>query len=384
MAFKFNYYIPTRLFFGKGSLNRLQKAKLPGKKAMIVTGGTSTTKLGYVDRVVSLLKERDIESVVYNKVQPNPSHVQINEGAAIIRAEGCDFLVGIGGGSSIDSAKAMFMAATNEGDVWDYISGKARMKNPTLPVVAIPTTAGTGTEADQWFVVTNEETNEKIGWGGDKFYPVLSIVDPDLMMSVPPAYTAYQGMDAFYHAVEGYIAKVASPVSEMFSLKAIELIGQYLPTAVADGSNEEARAAMATASTLAGMVEALSSTTSEHAMEHALSAFHPNLTHGAGLIMISEEYHKLFAQNMPERYIEMAKVLGYPDSKDPMDFVKALSDLIDKTGTRDLKMSEFGIAENELEALADNALATGMAMFKADRIELTKEDVLGIYQRSYK
>ena len=384
MAFKFNYYIPTRIFFGKGSLNRLQKAKLPGKKALIVTGGTSTTKLGYVDRVVSLLKEREIESVVYNKIQPNPSHVQINEGASIIRAEGCDFLVGIGGGSSIDSAKAMSMAATNEGDVWDYISGKARMKNPTLPVVAIPTTAGTGTESDQWFVVTNEETNEKIGWGGDKFYPVLSIVDPDLMMSVPPAYTAYQGMDAFYHAVEGYIAKVASPVSEMFSLKAIELIGKYLPAAVADGSDEEARAAMATASTMAGMVEALSSTTSEHAMEHALSAFHPKLTHGAGLIMISEAYHTHFAPQISQRYVEMAMVLGYPGTENPMDFVRALTDLIEKTGTASLKMSDFGIEESELEALADNAMATGGAMFKADRIELSKEDVMEIYRKSYK
>ena len=384
MSFKFNYYIPTRIFFGKGSLNRLQKAKLPGKKAMIITGGTSTTKLGYVDRVVSLLKERGIESVVYNKIQPNPSHVQINEGAAIIRKEGCDFLVGIGGGSSIDSAKAMSMAATNEGDVWDYISGKARMSNPTLPVVAIPTTAGTGTEADQWFVVTNEKSNQKIGWGGDKFYPVLSIVDPDLMMSVPPAYTAYQGMDAFYHAVEGYIAKVASPVSEMFSLKAIELIGEYLPKAFADGSDEEARAAMATASTLAGMVEALSSTTSEHAMEHALSAYHPELTHGAGLIMISEAYHKFFAPKLPDRYIAMAKVLGYPDSQDPMDFVRALSDLIKKTGTDSLKMSEFGIDEIDINDLADNAMATGGAMFKADRVELKKEDVMKIYWESYK
>ena len=251
-------------------------------------------------------------------------------------------------------------------------------------MVAIPTTAGTGTEADQWFVVTNEETNEKIGWGGDKFYPVLSIVDPDLMMSVPPAYTAYQGMDAFYHAVEGYIAKVASPVSEMFSLKSIELIGQYLPRAVADGSDEEARAAMATASTMAGMVEALSSTTSEHAMEHALSAYHPKLTHGAGLIMISEAYHSHFAKQIPEKYVAMARMLGYPGTEDPMDFVKALSALIEKTGTTSLKMSDFGIDEGEIEALADNAMTTGGAMFKADRIELSKEDVMEIYRKSYK
>lgn len=384
MALKFNYNVPTKIVFGKGSLDKLAKLKLPGKKALIVTGGTSTTRLGYVDRIVNLLKEREIESVVYNKVQPNPTNINVDEGAEIIQKEGCDFIIGIGGGSSIDSAKAMSMVASNEGKCWDFFTGAARSKNKAIPVVAVPTTAGTGTEADQWFVITNEELNQKIGWGGEKFFPTLSIVDPDLMMSVPPKYTAYQGFDAMFHSIEGYIAKVANPVTDLYALKAIELIGKYLPVAVKDGSNEEARAAVAMASTLSGMVEAISSTTSEHAMEHALSAFHPNLVHGAGLIMISVAYHKHFAPQVSDRYIDMAKALGVKDSSDPMDFVKALEKLIKDCAVDDLKMSDNGVEKSEIEALADNALATGGSMFKADRITLSKEDIIKIYEESYK
>lgn len=384
MALKFNYYIPTKIVFGKGSLDKLAKLKLPGKKALIVTGGTSTTKLGYVDRVVNLLKEKEIESVVYNKILPNPNNVQVDEGADIIKQEGCDFIIGIGGGSSIDSAKAMSMVAANEGKCWDFISGAIRMKNKPMPVVAITTTAGTGTEADQYFVITNEELNQKIGWGGEKFFPVLSIVDPDLMMTVPPKYTAYQGFDALYHSIEGYIARVANPMSDMYALKAIELIGKYLPAAVKNGADEEARAAVAMANTLAGMVEATSSTTSEHAMEHSLSAFHPELTHGAGLIMISCAYHRHFAPHIADRYVDMARALGYRDTTDPMDFVKALEQLIVDCDVADLKMSDFGIKKSDIEELADNALATGGLMFKVDRVALTKEDIMKIYEESYK
>ncbi|MDO4482617.1 MAG: iron-containing alcohol dehydrogenase [Bacillota bacterium] len=384
MALKFNYYIPTKIVFGKGSLDKLAKLRLPGSKALIVTGGTSTTRLGYVDRVVNLLKERNVESVVFNKVLPNPNHIHVNEGAEIIRNEGCDFIIGIGGGSSIDSAKAMSMAATNEGDCWDYISGKSKMKNKPLPVVAITTTAGTGTETDQWFVITNEEQNQKIGWGGDKFYPALSIVDPDLMMTVPPKYTAYQGFDALFHSVEGYIAKVANPMSDMYALKAIELIGKNLPAAVKNGSDEDARAAVALANTLSGMVEALSSCTSEHSMEHALSAFHPNLTHGAGLIMISCAYHKHFVPYAEERYVDMARALGFRDTTDPMDFVRALENLIKECDVDSLKMSDFGVEKSEIEALAANAMETGSDMMRADRVSLTKEDIIKIYEESYK
>ncbi len=384
MSLKFNYNVPTKIVFGKGSLDKLAKLKLPGKKALIVTGGTSTTRLGYIDRIKAHLDAREIGYEVYSKVQPNPTNVNVDEGAEIIKNTGCDFIIGIGGGSSIDSAKAMSMVASNEGKCWDFFTGVSKSKNKAIPVVAIPTTAGTGTEADQWFVITNETLNQKIGWGGDKFFPALSIVDPDLMMSVPPKYTAYQGFDAMFHSIEGYIAKTANPVTDLYALKAIELIGSNLPEAVKNGGNEDARAAVAMASTLSGMVEAISSTTSEHAMEHSLSAFHPELIHGAGLIMISVAYHSHFAPAVPERYIAMAKALGNENASDPMDFVSALKKLIDDCGVSDLKMSDFGIKESDFDELAENAMATGFSMLKADRAALSKEDIIKIYSESYK
>ena len=301
----FSFYMPTRIFFGQGAVKKLARAKLPAGKGLIITGGTSTTRLGYVGKVSDALAEGGHKTIVYNKVQPNPTIESVRECAALCRSEGCSFVVGLGGGSSIDTAKAVSIMATNDGDWWDYIhggSGKGqRIKNDGLPLVAVTTTAGTGTEADPWTVISNGE--EKIGGGGDKTFPAISIVDPDFMMTVPPHLTAYQGFDALFHACEGMLANISSPMSEMFSLRAIELIGQALPTAVQDGGDKDARASVALANTLAGFVETLSSCTSEHAIEHALSAFHPNLPHGAGLIMISQAYWKRFYASSGDRMV---------------------------------------------------------------------------------
>ena len=251
--------------------------------------------------------------------------------------------------------------ATNPGDYWDYIfggSGKGMaVPNAPLPVVAITTTAGTGTEADPWTVITKDDTHEKIGFGYDKTFPVLSIVDPDLMMTVPPHLTAYQGFDALFHSTEGYIATVANPISDVYALKAIELVGQWLPTAVADGSHEEARANVALANTLAGMVESTSCCTSEHSLEHALSAYHPALPHGAGLIIVSLAYYTHFAERhaCDDRLVAMAKALGKADASTPMDFVEALSALQKACGVANLKMSDYGIEKHEMAKYAANA-----------------------------
>ena len=378
------FYLPTKIYKGRNCVVENKEQLLLGTRAYIVTGRTSGKLSGALADVENILNSSNISYAICDRIGNNPTVEECFEAGKAANEFGADFIIGIGGGSSIDSAKAMSMVAANEGKCWDFISGAARMKNKPMPVVAITTTAGTGTEADQYFVITNEELNQKIGWGGEKFFPTLSIVDPDLMMTVPPKYTAYQGFDALYHSIEGYIARVANPMSDMYALKAIELIGKYLPTAVKNGADEEARAAVAMANTLSGMVEATSSTTSEHAMEHSLSAFHPELTHGAGLIMISCAYHKHFAPHIADRYVDMARALGYRDTTDPMDFVKALEQLIVDCDVADLKMSDFGIQKSDIEELADNALATGGLMFKVDRVQLTKEDVMKIYEESYK
>ena len=224
----FNMHIPTKLVFGCGEIKKLATEKLPGKKAMIViSSGTSMKKYGYLDKVINLLTENDTASIVYDKILPNPIKSHVMEAAAICRERGCDFIVGLGGGSSIDSAKAIAVMACNDGDYWDYIqggTGKGRPVKKVLPVVAIPTTAGTGTEADPWTVITNEERQEKIGFGCPGTFPALSIIDPELMVSIPPHLTAYQGFDAFFHAAEGFIANCSTPISDLYALEAIRLL----------------------------------------------------------------------------------------------------------------------------------------------------------------
>lgn len=387
----FTYYIPTKILFGAGQLNHLHEQTLPGKKALVViSSGKSTRANGYLDRTLHQLEMAGVSSVVFDKILPNPIKTHVMEGAELAKKEGCDFVVGLGGGSSIDSAKAIAVMATNPGDYWDYISGGSGkdlpLVNDPLPTVAITTTAGTGTESDPWTVTTKEETNEKIGYGGEKSFPVLSIVDPELMTTVPPMLTAYQGFDALFHSTEGYLNNTAYSMSDLYSLKAIELIAENLPTAVKDGSNIDARARVALGNTLSGFVESTSGCTSEHSIEHAMSAHYPNLTHGAGLIMISLAYYTHFAKkhSCDERMITMAKAMGKKDAKDPMDFVTALAELQAACGVDNLKMSEWGIEKDKLETIVDCAFDTMGGLFKVDPAPLTRDDVLEIITSSYK
>ena len=381
----FSFYMPTRLFFGPGSVKKLARARLPEGRGLIITGGTSTTRLGYVAKVANALAEAGHETIVYNKVQPNPTIEGVRECTALCRAENIAFVVGLGGGSSIDTAKAVAIMATNEGDWWDYIHGGTgggkRIAKAGLPIVAIPTTAGTGTEADPFTVITNGE--EKIGGGGEKCFPTISIVDPDFMMTVPPHLTAYQGFDAFFHAAEGYIATTASPISEMFSLKAIELIGRSLATAVHEGGNADARADVALANTLAGFVETLSSCTGEHAIEHALSAFHPALPHGAGLIMISKAYWSRFFESSGDKLANIARALGHKDAQKPEDFIAALTDLQKRCNVSELRLSGYGVRPEDFGKIADNAIDTMGGLFRVDPRPLSREDMIGILEESY-
>ncbi|WP_444658748.1 iron-containing alcohol dehydrogenase [Caproiciproducens sp. R2] len=388
---RFDYYIPTRILFGRGQLNRLSRQVLPGKKALIVTsGGTSVKKFGYLQRLEEQLDKASVEHRLFDKILPNPIREHVMEGARTARENGCDFVIGLGGGSSIDAAKAIAVMAVNEGDYWDYVSGGSGkglpVPNDPLPVVAITTTAGTGTEADPWTVTTKTDTNEKIGFGYDKTFPVLSIVDSELMMSVPAHLTAYQGFDALFHSTEGYLNKTANAMSDIYALKAIELIGRSLAAAVRNGDDAAARDDVALANTLSGMVESTSGCTSEHSLEHALSAFHPNLPHGAGLIMISREYYTHFAgcPACAERMTAMARALGKTDASRPTDFVEALAALQQACGVGGLKMSDYGIKPEDLEKYEANARETMGGLFEVDPVPLSRDDSLAILKNSYR
>lgn len=390
----FNYSIPTKILFGPGRLNDLATEELPGKKALItITAGGSMRKYGVLDRVIDLLRANGVESVVFDKILPNPIKLHVMEGAALAKEEGCDFVIGLGGGSAIDSAKSIAVMVKNPGDYWDYISGGSGkglpVKNGALPVVAITTTAGTGTEADPWTVITKEDCAEKIGFGIPETFPTLSIVDPELMVTVPPHLTAYQGFDAFFHSAEGFIANRATIISELYSLKSIELLTKYLPIAVKDGNNIEARSMVALANTLAGMVESTSSCTSEHSMEHALSGIKPELPHGAGLIMLSEAYFTFFTGKVPDRMITMARTMGedvdsLPEPEKPFAFVKALKKLQSACGVDNIKMSDYGIKKGEIPMLAKHARNIMGGLFAADPYKLSLEETIEIMEKAYR
>lgn len=385
----FSYYMPAKILFGKGALSQLHTHVLPGKKALIVTSaGNSVKKYGTLSRLEQQLDTAGVSHVLFDKILSNPIVAHVREGAALAKDSGCDFVVGLGGGSSIDSAKAIAVMATNPGDCWDYVSGgtgkgKPLAANP-LPIVAVTTTAGTGTEADPWYVITNG--NEKIGSGFDRTFPVLSVVDPELMTTVPPRLTAYQGFDALFHSTEGYINAAANEMSDLYALRAIELLGRSLPKAVEQGGNLDARADVALANTLAGIVESTSGCTSEHSIEHAMSAFHPKLEHGAGLIMISLAYYETIAASgsCPKRLVAMAKALGKAEASSPEDFIAALAELQAKCGVSELKMSDYGITREELPEITKNARKTMGNLFRVDPCVITDEEVVAMLQKSYR
>ncbi len=390
MPFTFN--IPTNFVFGSGSVKKLHKQRLPGKKALIViSSGKSTRANGYLDTIQDQLTQAGVEYAVFDKMSANPVIDNVMDGAVCARENGCDFIIGLGGGSSIDGAKAIAMMAPNEGNYWDYIyggtGGGQRMKNKPLPIVAIPTTAGTGTELDAWTIITNEATNEKMSGGNRNTFPVLAIVDPDLMLSVPPKFTAYQGFDALFHSTESYINKTNNLMRDMLALRAIEAVGQNLAAACADGQDGAAREQVAFGSSLSGMVMSVDNLCSEHSMEHPLSAYHPEIAHGAGLIMISRAYYTHMVEHCPalgDRFIDMARAMGKTDAREPMDFVTALADLQKACGVDELKMSDYGITPDEFPKFAQNARSTMGILFKMDRIELTDEDLVKIYTESFK
>lgn len=389
----YDFYAPTRVLFGAGQLNNLHRLKMPGKKALLViSNGKSTITNGSLAKTQEELKKAGCEFVVFNKVAANPLKEVVEEGAQCARDNGCDFVVALGGGSVMDAAKNMAMLAPqNTDDLWDYVFteyGKGKCpENPPLPWIAITTSAGTGSEVDAAGVITNLKTNEKIGVGGfDGMMAIYAIVDPELMKTVPPKYTAYQGFDTLFHSLEGYIANNDNPMGEMVQRAAIENISKYLPRAVKDGNDMEARAGMAFANTMSGYSMDVSGCTSEHSMEHAMSAYHTQLPHGAGLIMISYEYFKFWIEKhiADDRFVEMARFLGKSDANKPEDFLTALLDLQQKCGVADLKMSDYGIEKSEAMKLAKNARASMGVLFKLDPKETTDEEIAGIYERAWK
>ena len=387
----FTFYNPTKLLFGAGKLAELHNEKLPGKKALfLISNGKSTKTNGSLSKTEEELKLSGVEYVIFDKIIENPLNTTVMEAARFARENGCDFIVALGGGAVLDSSVAVAAMATNDGDLWDYVwggtGGCKTLSKPALPIVTIATTSGTGSEINPYGVISNLETKEKIGFGFPELVPVIAVVDPTYMKSVPPKYTAYQGFDALFHNTEVMISRGLNIMSEVLALSCIENIARYLPKAVADGNDLEAREHVAYGSTVAGMTMQLTSTTAAHSLEHSMSAHHHNLQHGAGLIIIAREFYQFFIDRhaCDDRFVKMARAMGATGDVKPQDFITKLLELEKVCGVDDLKMSDYGFTREELDEVARGARTMQGGLYAANPCDLSDDDAAGILARSYK
>ena len=392
MNTNFDFYNPTHILFGSGKLDELENQPMPGKKALLlISAGKSAKVSGALERTQAQLEKAGVEYAVCAKIHENPTREIVMEAAAFAKENGCDFIVALGGGAVLDSSVAVAAMATNPGDLWDYVNGGTGkgqpLVNKPLPQVTVTLTAGTGSEINNWGVISRNDTHEKIGFGGaPELVPVLAVVDPELMKTVPSKYTAYQGFDALFHNTEVMMSNGVNILSETLALSAIENIAKYLLRAAADGNDIEARERVAYGSTIAGITMQLTSTTAQHSMEHAMSAYHPDLPHGAGLIMISVEFARYFIERhaCDRQFIKMARAMGMPEADKAEDFLTALVQLQKDCGVADLKMSDYGFAKDECMTLAVNARETMGGLFLANPCEMSDEECAGIFEKAYR
>ncbi len=397
----YSYFAPTKVLFGAGKLGELGDQKLPGTKALIVTtGGTSVKRNGYLARVEAELDRAGVAHELFDRIEPNPLRATVNAGGWTARTRGCDFVLALGGGSVMDGSKGICAVATNPhhgadgteqpGDIWDFVMGGTALgrhiENDPLPLVCVTTTAGTGSEVDAGGVISCEENDEKLRLGDPRLFPALSVVDPELMLTVPARLTAFQGFDALFHNVECFISNTNTPMGDMVCREGIRRAAAALPACVDDGSDIEARSELAFANTLGGYAMVCSGCCGCHGTEHGMSAHHHDLPHGAGLIMIARAYHTWMIEHhaCDERYVEMARLMGNAEARDPHDFVAELGRLMEACHVDELAMSAWGIERGELAAIAENAVTTNDALFAHDPVALTAADVTAILEKSYR
>ena len=311
----FDFQLPTEIYFGPGKINNLGKYLKPvGKKALVVTGKSSMRRLGMLDRVTELLKKAGIESVVFEGIEPNPRHTTCDKAAALARDEGCDFVIGLGGGSAMDAAKGIAITAMTGYSIWDYVYAgpdkPQRRIETALPIVCIPTIAATGSEADSGGIISNWETHEKTGIWGPALFPAVSIVDPELTTTCPPDYTADGGVDIITHVIESYFTSMAEAyLQDRLTEAVIKTVMKYLPRAIKDGSDIEARTHLSWSSTIAlsGLVNSgRGGHYPLHALEHVVSA-HYDISHGRGLALLLPALMDYTVSARPEKFIEMGE-----------------------------------------------------------------------------
>ncbi len=391
----FDFSVPTQVFFGAGELARVKElAPQLGRKAMLLAAADTMRALGFLDKTVTLLKEAGVDVVVSDDVAPNPRDKDIDRQTKMFLDEGCDFTIGLGGGSAMDTAKAVaFLAAQGGGTIRDYLAGgdKADLAasgiDDAFPILVITTTAGTGSETTPWWVVTNTDDHEKPGTGNDSTCARFAIVDPELMLTLPVGVTRSVGIDVLFHAMEAYIANIATPFTELCSREAIRLVLENLGTVLEDGSNLEARSNMAWANTLAGIAigEGKSGTVGIHAMGHSIGG-QTDAPHGLTMAVVSLAFMKKTWNSDIARYAEVTRMLGFAEPGESDEVLaekspKALEEIL-KRFDCNITMTELGVTEDMIEAMTDSVFKTMVAVLDCSLMKLEREDVVALYKES--
>jgi 1,3-propanediol dehydrogenase/alcohol dehydrogenase len=372
---------PARIHFGPGSLEHLgQEAASLGKKALIVTGRSSAKKSGSLDAIRTILEEAGVAIVEFAKVESDPSVATVEEGTALAKAQECDLIVALGGGSPIDAAKGISCLLANPGPIQDYETKAPPLPGP--PLIAIPTTAGTGSEVTRMSVLTDTVRKRKMLLAGPSLMPTVAILDPVLTATMPPRVAAATGMDALTHAVEAYLSKAANPLSDTLALAAIERIGASLVKAVTAPDNLEARNDMLLAQMQAGQAFSNASVGLVHAMSRPMGAYF-GVPHGVANAMLLPVVAAYNRPACPERMVRVAKALGR--STRHMDLAQAsrqapaaLAELLAELPLP-RSLGDVGVDPDALTDMAKDAAESGSSRLNPRRTSV--EDIIALYHK---
>ncbi len=381
----FSFTGAKKIVFGNGSILTLAShVKDHHAQNPLIVIDKNLAKTGLQERIASILVSEGIKFTVFDKVEPEPRIELADEGAALAVKNKCDMVIGIGGGSAMDVAKAIAVIATNKGAATDYL-GLNKVPKAGLPKIMIPTTAGTGSEVTFTAVFVRKNLKKKEGMNSPYLYPELALLDPELTLSLPPAPTAQTGLDALCHAIESYTSINSSPMSEMFSLEAIALIAENLRTCVHDGKNIAARERMLLGSLYAGIGLANAGVTAVHSLSYPLGGKY-GVGHGLANTMLLPS---VMAFNLPgaqEKFTDVADAMGectegLPAREAAYLAVDAVEALIEDCGV-DSSIRDFGVKEEDFPALADVAMTVARPLENNPR-KMTKEDMIAIYAEAF-
>jgi alcohol dehydrogenase len=377
------FCLPSRIIFGSGSVSKLgAEAKGLGRRAMLITGCRSARQTGLLDRITRDLENNDIDVFIFDKVRPNPRAATVDEGAEMVRREGIDLIIGLGGGSAMDAAKCIRLASAGDKPIWDYYIGTADVKvtKPVLPLILVPTVAASGSEANNGAVITNWETYEKRVVVSPLFYSNISIVDPELTLTLPQKSTAQGGVDIFCHVVESYITvNRPSPLTDGIMEVVMKLVVEALPQALSRLDDIEARTGLSWASTMAcsQFIELGGGAgyRTLHGIEHPLSGYY-DIAHGDGLAALLPAWMRYTFPVRRERFDLLGRnVFGETDG------IAAVERWLDKVGMR-ISLRNLGIETQRIEEIADCAVRTALWLSKHPNV-LDAPAVAQIYRDSY-